>query len=127
MSRPRAALLLVATLLLPLAAAHAQDAAPAADDGLPQLNEAPPPPPPIVEEGFPAGAEDSFEPEVTIVQRDNEVVEEYRVRGQLYMVKVTPLHGVPYYLVDEEGNGRMVRRDGVTPRLAVPMWVIKSW
>ena len=85
------------------------------------------PPAPIIEEGFPEGAEDSFEPEVTIVHRDNEVVEEYRVRGQLYMVKVTPLHGVPYYLVDEDGSGRMVRRDGVTPRLAVPMWVIKTW
>ena len=126
MFRPRAAfLLLAATLLLPLAAVRAQEAPPAGSDNLPQLNEAPPPP--IIEEGFPEGAEDSFEPEVTIVHRDNEVVEEYRVRGQLYMVKVTPLHGVPYYLVDEDGSGRMVRRDGVTPRLAVPMWVIKTW
>ena len=124
MSRPRAALLLLAaTLMLPLAV-RAQEAPPA--ETLPQLNEAPPPPP-IIEEGFPEGAEDSFEPEVTIVHRDNEVVEEYRVRGQLYMVKVTPAHGVPYYLVDEDGSGRMVRRDGVTPRLAVPMWVIKTW
>ena len=32
----------------------------------------------------------------------------------------------PYYLIDKEGNGQMVRHDG-TPDLAVPMWVIKSW
>lgn len=48
------------------------------------------------------------------------------MRGKLYMVKVTPPHGVPYYLIDKEGNGQMVRHDG-TPELAVPMWVIKSW
>jgi hypothetical protein len=42
------------------------------------------------------------------------------------MIKVTPPHGVPYYLVDHEGNGVMARQD-VMPTLAVPMWVIKSW
>ena len=41
-------------------------------------------------------------------------------------VKVTPPHGVPYYLIDKEGNGQMVREDA-PPSLAVPMWVVKSW
>ena len=66
------------------------------------------------------------EPEVTIVQRGEDTVAEYRIRGKLYMVKVTPPHGTPYYLIDKEGNGKMVREDAL-PDLAVPMWVIKSW
>lgn len=80
-----------------------------------------PEPPPMPAEG---SAVD--EPEVTIVKRGEDTVAEYRIRGKLYMVKVTPPHGVPYYLIDKDGNGQMVRHDG-TPDLAVPMWVIKSW
>jgi len=79
-----------------------------------------PEPPPMPMEG------EIDEPEVTIIQRGEDTVAEYRIRGQLYMVKVTPPHGVPYYLIDKEGNGKMVREDAL-PDLAVPMWVIKSW
>lgn len=79
-----------------------------------------PEPPPMPAEG------EIGEPEVTIIQRGEDTVTEYRIRGQLYMVKVTPPHGVPYYLIDKEGNGKMVREDSL-PDLAVPMWVIKSW
>lgn len=80
----------------------------------------PPPPPP---EGM---TDDPVEPEVTILQRGGDRVEEYRVNGRLYMVKVTPPHGVPYYLVDRAGDGVMIRQDR-RPELSVPMWVIKSW
>jgi len=84
------------------------------------LEPIPEPPPMPAENGV------ADEPEVTILQRGEDTVTEYRIRGQLYMVKVTPPHGVPYYLIDKEGNGQMVR-DDAAPNLAVPMWVIKSW
>ena len=74
---------------------------------------------------MPAGSE-LDEPEVTILKRGEDTVTEYRLHGKLYMVKVTPPHGVPYYLIDKEGKGQMVREDSL-PNLAVPMWVIKSW
>ena len=81
-----------------------------------------PEPPPM-----PEGATDeALEPEVTILKRGEDQVEEYRIKGRLYMVKVTPPHGVPYYLVDQKGDGVMVRQDG-KPRVAVPMWVIGTW
>lgn len=102
---------LIALLLAAAAPAFAQQ--PANLEPIPE-------PPPMPAEGA------TDEPEVTIVKRGEDTVTEYRVRGKLYMVKVTPPHGVPYYLVDKEGNGQMVRHDG-TPDLAVPMWVIKSW
>ena len=85
----------------------------------PALEPIPEPPP------MPVGSE-LDEPEITIVKRGEDTVAEYRLHGKLYMVKVTPPHGVPYYLIDKEGKGQMVREDSL-PNLAVPMWVIKSW
>ncbi|MBL8447629.1 MAG: DUF2782 domain-containing protein [Zoogloeaceae bacterium] len=80
----------------------------------------PPPPPPGMQD-------DADEPQVTITRRGEDRVEEYRIRGKLYMVKVTPPHGVPYYLVDQSGEGQFVRQDGPGNPMSVPMWVIKSW
>lgn len=86
------------------------------------LPEAPPPPPGMVDDS-------ALEPQVTIRKRGEDKVEEYRVNGKLYMVKVTPPHGVPYYLVDQRGDGGFVRQEliGSDKQLAVPMWVIHSF
>ena len=91
--------------------------------GKPPLQPVPEPPPP------PAGFEldPSLEPQVTIQKRGSDTVEEYRMNGRLYMVKVTPAHGVPYYLVDDVGRGDFVRRDNFDTKTRPPMWVIKQW
>lgn len=69
---------------------------------------------------------DNTEPEVTITTHGTDRYEEYRVRGQLYMIKVTPAHGKPYYLIDNEGSGQFTRSD-LAPNIKVPMWVIKRF
>ena len=84
------------------------------------LPEPPPPPPGLV-------PDPALEPQVTITTRGADKVEEYRVNGRLYAVKVTPLHGVPYFLLDEEGNGVMSRRDALDSGLRVPQWVIRTF
>ncbi|MGO4262454.1 DUF2782 domain-containing protein [Lysobacter sp. TAB13] len=38
---------------------------------------------------------------------NGDTIEEYRVAGQLRAVKVTPARGPVYYLVDENGDGRL--------------------
>ena len=43
------------------------------------------------------------------------------------MIKVTPPHGVPYYLYDDLGNGDFTRRDAQDSGIRVPKWVIKRW
>ena len=48
----------------------------------------------------------------------------YRVNGKLYAVKVTPPHGVPYFLMDDIGDGTMSRRDSLDSGLRVPQWVL---
>lgn len=64
------------------------------------------------------------EPEVTIVKKDNgEMVEEYRMNGELYMMKVTPANGVPYYLHKEDQDGGWTNV-GPNPPLAIPKWTI---
>ena len=87
------------------------------------LQPVPDPPPP------PAGFEldTAFEPQVTILKRGTDTVEEYRVGGKLYMLKVTPASGIPYYLIDEKGDGKMTRQDSFDSGIRPPMWVIHSW
>ena len=69
-----------------------------------------------------------YEPSVTLKEHDNRVVEEYRVNNNLYMIKVTPTVGAPYYLVDEDGSGDMAMNrgsDGLERN--VPKWALLSW
>ena len=73
-------------------------------------------------------SDDAIEPEVTIVHKKEQTIEEYRVHGQLYMVKITPKKGVPYYLVDSDGDGDLeTRRNDLVPASAIPAWVILRW
>lgn len=93
-----------------------------AADTPPKLEPIPEPPP------MPAGtSDDDLEPQVTITQRGQDKVEEYRMNGKLYMIKVTPPHGVPYYLMDEKGDGVMTRMNTLSSGTRPPMWVIKRW
>lgn len=64
------------------------------------------------------------DPQVTISKQTEQTVEEYRANGKLYMIKITPKHGVPYYLVDERGDGKFARQESLDSGLRVPRWVI---
>ena len=110
-------ILFILALLLALPAAAQKAAAPA---GLQPIEEPPPPPPEMA-------LDPALEPQVTIIKRGDDRVEEYRVNGKLYMIKVTPPHGTPYYLIDEKGDGRMRRQESLDSGLRVPMWVIGTF
>ena len=106
--------LIVALMLgLPLLASAAERPA-----NLQALPEAPPPP------GY---AGDGEEPKITVKQRGEEKVEEYRLNGRLYMIKVTPTKGKPYYLVDSRGDGQFSRQDNLDSGVRPPMWIIHEW
>lgn len=66
------------------------------------------------------------EPEITIRQEADRTIEEYRVNGLLYAIKVIPKVGEPYYLVDSEGDGQLDKRQE-RGRLSVPSWVLFKW
>ena len=96
-------------------------AAPAFAADAPQLQPLPEIPPP------PGMVDPELEPQITITQKGEDKVEEYRIRGRLYMMKVTPPHGKPYYLVDQRGDGLMRRYDDLSPNFMVPMWLIHQF
>lgn len=48
-------------------------------------------------------------------EANGDVIEEYRVGSVLRMVKVTPVRGPAYYLVDENGDGLLDRSRGEGP------------
>ena len=93
-----------------------------------------PPPPPLPPEAAPGvaqpfGGDPDLEPQVTIIRRDTETVEEVRIGGELKFVRVTPRHGRSYYLVpDTVGGGtQFIRRDSLDTTVKVPQWVLLSW
>jgi hypothetical protein len=75
-------------------------------------------PPPTI-----SNDENPDEPQITIVKKNGETIEEYRIGGELYMMKVTPAHGVPYYMHKEDQNGGWLM-DGPNPPLSVPKWTL---
>ncbi|MFC3128227.1 DUF2782 domain-containing protein [Coralloluteibacterium stylophorae] len=71
--------------------------------------------------------DDASAPTVAIRTLDNgDVVEEYRVGGQITMLKVTPVNGVPYTLVDSNGDGSLDQADGAAPVSPV-LYELYSW
>jgi hypothetical protein len=109
----RSIILAAAFASLSLGAYAAQPEAPAKVE--------PPPPPPMEEN------ESVEEPKVTIRKEGEQTVEEYRMNGRLYMIKITPKYGPPYYLVDDRGDGKFARQESLDSGFRVPRWVIKRW
>lgn len=80
-----------------------------------------PPPPTGLEEN-------QLEPEVRIIKQKDAVINEYRMNGQLYMVKIEPAVGRPYYLLDMDGDGHLEsRHNQIDPGMVVPSWMIYRW
>ena len=82
----------------------------------------PTPPPPLLD---PSEAVD--EPQVTITKQTEQTVEEFRSHGKLYMIKITPKHGKPYYLIDDRGDGKFARQESLDSGLRVPTWIIHKF
>jgi hypothetical protein len=45
-------------------------------------------------------------------ESNGDVISEYRVQGQLRMVRVKPVRGPAYYMIDSNGDGRLDRSKG---------------
>jgi hypothetical protein len=104
-------------------AAAAQSTARPRPAGTAPLDEVPPPP-------ITADVPDTDEPAVVTrrVDDNGQVVEEYRVRGKLYMQRVTPRHGRSYVLFDPKTDGSLTKQDNsIDGHLAVPQWVLMEF
>ncbi|MGB1799238.1 MAG: DUF2782 domain-containing protein [Gammaproteobacteria bacterium] len=90
-----------------------------------QIEFEPVPEPPELPDPLETG--ENIEPVVTIIKKDDATIEEYRVNGNLYMVKVTPAVGPSYYLVDNNGDGQLNSRRHELDNVVVPTWVLFRW
>ena len=78
----------------------------------------PPPPMPVTVEG-----QDGQE--VRIIEQKEATITEYRANGKLYKIKVKPRNAPAYYLVDNEGKGRLDHGDNpAIENMPVPRWVL---
>ena len=75
----------------------------------------------------PVAGQETIEPEVTITRRGEAVVQEFRLNGRLYMIRVLPTIGYPYYLVDTNADGVWDTRLNDLAPIAPPQWVLFSW
>ena len=96
----------------------------AVDEQPPRLEavpEAPEPP-------MPVQSGEALEPDITIIRKGKSTIQEYRRGGRLYMIKVVPDIGPPYYFIDNDGDGKMdVRRDDLDKGSNINMWKIFEW
>lgn len=85
-------------------------------------SDAPPPPATNVQpEAVP-------EPEITIRPSAEGMIEEYRIKGRLYMVKISPKDAPPYYLIDNDGDGELeTRHNGPMDSRLIPQWILFRW
>ena len=114
---PLPALALACLLALPVQAQQTSQG-----QKLEPLAEVPPPPRMTIDP--------TLEPQITIIQRGGDKVEEFRMRGRLYMVRVTPPGGTPYVLIDQKGDGQFAapsQGPADAHNLSVPMWVIGTF
>jgi hypothetical protein len=100
--------------------AFAVDERPPTVDPLPEVPE----PPPAVESG------EVMEPDITITRKGSKTIQEYRRSGKVYMIKVVPDIGPPYYFIDTDGDGDInmdVRNSDLDRGSRVNMWKILEW
>lgn len=104
------------TLILPLVAWSE----PVSDE--PPAVPEPPELPPRIQSG------EEMEPDITIIRKGKDTIQEYRRGGQLYMIKVQPQVGPAYYLLDVNGDGTMdVKKTDFDKNTNINLWTLFEW
>jgi hypothetical protein len=109
--------ILIAAIFLAMALpAAAQSGARPRPPGAVPLDEPPPPP---------AMTDPALQPQVTVRTEGDQEVQEYRVKGKLYMQRVKPKNGPAYILMDHRGDGTFSKLDNtIDSQIRVPQWVL---
>lgn len=81
--------------------------------------------PEVEDSALPKGIGEESKPLITVRRQDGAEFKEYRVRGSVIAIKVTPKVGPVYWLIQRDGN--LVRHDAPGPNLTVPSWLVLEW
>ena len=76
----------------------------------------------------PVQSGEEMQPDITIVKKGGETIQEYRRNGQLYMVKITPVAGPSYFMLDKDGDGVMdVKKNSLDENTHINQWLLFQW
>lgn len=82
------------------------------------------PPPPAIPDKF--EEQSRIQADVVIRKGKNKVIEEYRINGDLYLVRIIPTVGKPYYIRYPDGAaGPAIRSD--LEEIKTPFWKLFEW
>jgi len=70
-----------------------------------------------------------MEADITIRREGDKVIQEYKVNGKIYKIKIVPAVGPAYYFIDPDGDGEMeeVSESDIVDGMKVNQWTILSW
>lgn len=87
---------------------------------------APVPEPPDLPAPVQSGEE--MEPDITIIRKGKDTIQEFRRNGKLYMVKIQPQIGPAYYMLDTNGDGEMdVKKNDLDENTNINKWILFEW
>jgi hypothetical protein len=82
----------------------------------------PPDLPPQVQSG------EEMEPDITIIRKGKDTIQEFRRNGKLYMVKIQPQVGPAYYMLDTNGDEQMdVKKNDLDENTNINKWTLFEW
>ena len=82
----------------------------------------PPELPPAIQSG------EEMQPDITIIRKGKETIQEFRRNGQIYMIKIVPQIGPAYYMLDTNGDGKMdVKKNDLDKNTDINQWLLFEW
>lgn len=69
-----------------------------------------------------------LEPDISIIRKGKDTIQEFRKNGKLYMVKIIPIVGPPYYLINTDGDGSLdVSGSDLDKGSKIHQWKLLEW
>jgi hypothetical protein len=102
-------------LLIPALSLAASEAEPIAMPEQPELPQ-------------PVQSGEEMQPDITIIRKGKETIQEFRRNGQIYMIKIVPQVGPAYYMLDTNGDGKMdVKKNDLDKNTDINQWLLFEW
>ncbi|WP_347988146.1 DUF2782 domain-containing protein [Methylomonas sp. AM2-LC] len=77
---------------------------------------------------LPVQSGEEMQPDITIIRKGQDTIQEYRRNGKLYMVKIIPQVGPPYYMLDTNGDGEMdTKKNDMDKNTNINKWTLFEW
>lgn len=78
--------------------------------------------PPAIQSG------EEMQPDITIIRKGKETIQEFRRNGKVYMIKIVPQVGPAYYMLDTNGDGKMdVKKNDLDKNTDINQWLLFEW